>query len=135
MKVTCPHCGEEFDTTQVSYPDTPLGRAREAKAMSLNMAARLTGISLRSLRRMEIGKTSPRIPEALRLAKVYGVSIENLFPEPEMPEVTENEEEDDEFEDDDPMTLDTENPTEDESIDRRRQVERLAVSTVSNEDE
>lgn len=84
---------------------------------------------------MEIGKTSPRIPEALRLAKVYGVSIENLFPEPEMPEVTENEEEDDEFEDDDPMTLDTENPTEDESIDRRRQVERLAVSTVSNEDE
>lgn len=82
MIVTCPHCNMEFALTPLTTPDSPLGRARAAKGMSIQGVVKAIGggLSVRQLSRLERGLGSPRMDIARRLSSVYGLTLEELFP-------------------------------------------------------
>ena len=52
---------------------------RMSKRISQEQAAEIVGVSLRSLRRYENGKSTPLLHSARNLALLYECSIEELF--------------------------------------------------------
>jgi transcriptional regulator with XRE-family HTH domain len=56
-----------------------LRRARMACGLSQVEAAERAGISRATLQNAEVGKWSPRADTLVRLARLYGVSIDSLF--------------------------------------------------------
>ena len=59
--------------------NTKLKDRRMRKQISQEKAAEIIGVSLRSLRRYENGKSTPLLHSARNLALLYGCSIEELF--------------------------------------------------------
>jgi putative transcriptional regulator len=61
--------------------DNPLARARLQKGMSQAQVARLAGVSQAYVSHIELGRRTPRLPLALRLAAALGQPIEALWPD------------------------------------------------------
>jgi DNA-binding XRE family transcriptional regulator len=78
MKMTCPHCGEVFFTG----PNNPLRLARLEKDFSIPAASREVGVSEWTLVRLEKGQGIPTLEQARNFARVYGKTMDELFPPP-----------------------------------------------------
>lgn len=102
MQVVCPHCGHEFNTSATG----PLADARTKAGLTLRDVSLKVGMSVRQVNRMEHGEVQVYIPMARKIAKLYGSTVEELWPEPEAgtPELPMMEDDPEEFEDDDPTT-------------------------------
>ncbi len=59
---------------------------REAKGWSQGELARRLGVSRQTINAVETDKYDPSLPLALRLAKVFGVSVPDLFTDDWEPE-------------------------------------------------
>lgn len=57
-----------------------LRKARKGSAMSLGAVEKQIGISAQMLCRYESGGDRIRVSTLIRLAKVYGISVNELFP-------------------------------------------------------
>lgn len=76
MKMTCPHCGMDFDTV----PSTPLREARLRKDLSLPKASNAIGISIREMTRLERGLGNPRLDVVRKITALYEQTADELFP-------------------------------------------------------
>jgi putative transcriptional regulator len=56
-----------------------LKEAREAKAWSQGELARRLGVSRQTINAVETDKYDPSLPLALRMAKLFGVAVPELF--------------------------------------------------------
>jgi len=65
--------------TKITGIDNHLGRLRQSRGYSAAQLARLTGVSRQTIYAMEGGGYVPNTAVALRLARVLGVSVEELF--------------------------------------------------------
>lgn len=80
MKVTCPHCGEEFEANLFGGAETPIRNARREKGITVNQAAEQMGISPYTLQSLERGRMNPRLSTIKAACKLYGKSFDELFP-------------------------------------------------------
>lgn len=62
---------------------TPLRNLRRARTMNQADLARLLGVSQQTLSKYENGTVEPPAHMKARLAAVLGVSVHDVFPEPE----------------------------------------------------
>ncbi|MHA1718113.1 MAG: helix-turn-helix transcriptional regulator [Promethearchaeota archaeon] len=58
---------------------TKIRELRENRNMSQKELGDLIGISRQSINYIELGKTSPKITVALKIAKIFNVSVEDIF--------------------------------------------------------
>lgn len=58
---------------------TKLKKVRLEKRMTVTQIAKLTGIAQSSITEIENGKHDPSISKAISLARVLGMSVEELF--------------------------------------------------------
>ena len=58
-----------------------LRQIRERKGVSLRALAKLAGVGVATLARMEAGKWDPRLSTLLKLAKALGVTVAELIGE------------------------------------------------------
>jgi putative transcriptional regulator len=56
-----------------------LKAARVNANRTINQAAQHVGVTMRTIQNYERGKTSPPIHIAIRLARLYGMTIEDIF--------------------------------------------------------
>jgi len=56
-----------------------LKKVREAKGWSQGELARLLGVSRQTINAVETDKYDPSLPLALRMAKLFGVGVPELF--------------------------------------------------------
>ncbi len=56
-----------------------LKMARELRGLSLRQAADRTGIHFQSIYQYEIGKHTPNMNNAIKLAKAYQISFDDIF--------------------------------------------------------
>jgi len=82
MKCVCPECGHEFEVSQFSDESSPLRAARREKGITIKEAADALGISPWTVRDLERGKMNPRLSVVKAACKLYGKSVDVLFPEP-----------------------------------------------------
>ncbi|MFC3102040.1 helix-turn-helix transcriptional regulator [Altererythrobacter lauratis] len=59
---------------------------REARGWSQGELARLLGVSRQTINAVETDKYDPSLPLALRMAKLFGVAVPDLFIDPWEPE-------------------------------------------------
>ncbi len=58
---------------------TKLKKVRLEKRMTVTQIAKLTGIAQSSITEIENGKHDPSLSKAISLARVFGMSVEELF--------------------------------------------------------
>lgn len=63
-----------------------LKAAREARGWSQGELARRLGVSRQTINAVETDKYDPSLPLALRMAKLFGLSVPDLFMDPWEPE-------------------------------------------------
>ena len=63
-----------------------LKAAREARGWSQGELARRLGVSRQTINAVETDKYDPSLPLALRMAKLFGLSVTDLFMDPWEPE-------------------------------------------------
>ncbi len=63
-----------------------LKQAREARGWSQGELARRLGVSRQTINAVETDKYDPSLPLALRMAKLFGVAVPDLFIDPWEPE-------------------------------------------------
>lgn len=61
--------------------DNPLAQARMRKGLSQAQVAQLAGVSQAYVSHIELGRRTPRLPLALRLAAALGQTVESLWPD------------------------------------------------------
>lgn len=59
--------------------DSPVRVARRRLGLTLKQVAPKVGVSLGTISQMELGDHCPSIQTALRLARFYGMTVEELF--------------------------------------------------------
>lgn len=63
-----------------------LKKMREARGWSQGELARLLGVSRQTINAVETDKYDPSLPLALRMAKLFGIAVPELFIDPWEPE-------------------------------------------------
>ncbi|MHA1899857.1 MAG: helix-turn-helix transcriptional regulator [Promethearchaeota archaeon] len=63
----------------MTFLKTKIRELRENRNMSQKELGDLIGISRQSINYIELGKTSPKITVALKIAKIFNVSVEDIF--------------------------------------------------------
>jgi len=58
---------------------TNIRELRQNRNMSKKELGELVGVSRQSINYIELGKTSPKITVALRIAKVFNIPVEEIF--------------------------------------------------------
>lgn len=59
--------------------NTRLEAARTAKHLTQERLAALVGVSLRAYKTYEAGERLPRVDVAIRIARIFGATVEDLF--------------------------------------------------------
>lgn len=59
--------------------NTRLEAARTAKHLTQEQLAALVGVSLRAYKTYEAGERLPRVDVAIRIARIFGATVEDLF--------------------------------------------------------
>ena len=58
---------------------TNIRELRESRNMSQKELGELVGVSRQSINYIEMGKTSPKITVALKIAKIFNTPVEEIF--------------------------------------------------------
>ncbi len=58
---------------------TKIRKFRESRNISQKELGELVGVSRQTINYIELGKTSPKITVALKIAKVFNISVEEIF--------------------------------------------------------
>ena len=58
---------------------TNIRKLREIRKMSQKELGERVGVSRQTINYIELGKTSPKITVALRIAKVFNIPVEQIF--------------------------------------------------------
>ena len=58
---------------------TNIRELRESRNMSQKVLGELVGVSRQTINYIELGKTSPKITVALKIAKVFNIPVEEVF--------------------------------------------------------
>jgi len=58
---------------------TNIRELRESRDMSQKVLGELVGVSRQTINYIELGKTSPKITVALKIAKIFNTSVEEIF--------------------------------------------------------
>jgi putative transcriptional regulator len=67
------------ESGQPTTGDTPVRVARRRLGLTLKQVAPRVGVSIGTVSQMELGDHCPSIHTALRLARFYGMTVEDLF--------------------------------------------------------
>ena len=77
------HCQSDKKSSQIGGVNMPLlNRLKEYRArISVNQheMGRLVGVSRQTISQIERGDYSPSVTLALKIAKIFGVSVEDIF--------------------------------------------------------
>ena len=71
-------CKELFTGREIAL-ENRLKALREAKGWSQGELARRLGVSRQTINAVETDKYDPSLPQALRMAKLFGVAVPELF--------------------------------------------------------
>jgi len=58
---------------------TNIKELRESRSMSQKELGEIVGVSRQTINYIELGKTSPKITVALKIAKVFNTPVEEIF--------------------------------------------------------
>ena len=64
---------------QETHVDNKLRELRKARGLSQEEVARAVGTTRQTITSIEVGKYTASLPLALRLARYFGVTVEELF--------------------------------------------------------